>query len=104
MGFARPEPISFHSADQVHYSSCPVPMPAIPVAVDWDCARQIILQAIRTAGKYIWICHIIIIKQFYRVPMQVVQSLIFGFLFVRPYKVLFLSIFDQKGLIKSYFR
>ena len=38
-----------------------------------------------------------------RVPTQVLQSLIFVFPFVRPYKVLFLVIFDQKGLIKSYF-
>ena len=33
----------------------------------------------------------------------VLESLIFIFSFVRPYKVLFLGIFYQKGLIKSYF-
>ena len=31
------------------------------------------------------------------------QSLIFDFPFVRPYKVTFLGIFYQKGLIKYYF-
>ena len=31
------------------------------------------------------------------------QSLIFDFPFVRPYKVTFCGIFDQKGIIKYYF-
>ena len=39
----------------------------------------------------------------HRVPTQVLQSLIFVFPFVRPYKVLFLGYFPPRGLIKSYF-
>ena len=50
-------------------------------------------------GELCWI----VFKYYDRVPKQVSQRLIFDFPFVRPYKVTFLGILDQKGLIKYYF-
>ena len=38
-------------------------------------------------------------KYYDRVPKQVSKSVTFDFPFVRPYKVTYFCIFDQKGLI-----
>ena len=44
-------------------------------------------------------CLYLVLSNYIRVPKQVLQSLIFVFPFVRPYKVLYLGYFHPKGLI-----
>ena len=70
-----------------------------PVCTFWWPGAHV-LEPVHPAGAYF---SKIVNMSIYRVPTQVLQSLIFVFPFVRPYKVLFFGYFHPEGLIKSYF-